>query len=220
MIIQLKRYDKPLQNEWIMEYNYGRNYKHSEGQEWGNGYSNQYSIDINSNTRYPTGNIPKNRYDGGMKQRAKLSEAEKTPIQRISDYIDKSKMCNRTGNIQGSSKNMRELSDMRNEQQISTIPVDNIRKNYFQKITDSEWKNRPSSNLTWPYWELKKNRYEKQLVPWWLANDQQTQKTENFQTFTLNESIPKHKQPFWPGSIGWTGDLGAFGEVPNPPWSH
>ncbi|CAG9538044.1 unnamed protein product [Cercopithifilaria johnstoni] len=196
-IKQLKTLDKPSE-EWNMEYNYGRNYKHSKGQEWGNGYNNQYN----------TGNILRNhQYEGAKKQRAKLLQTEITPIW-ASTNIDESKM------YRGGASEM-------NDKQQGSMQQSNTLEKQFQKKTGSKmknWYNWPSKNLTWPNWILKKNPYEMQLVPWWNTNDQQAQKAQSVPRFMPDEIILKQKKFFWPGSIGWTGDLGPFREVPIPPW--
>ncbi|VDM13914.1 unnamed protein product [Wuchereria bancrofti] len=164
--------DRPI--EWNTEYNYGRNYKHSEGQEWGTGYNNQYS----------TANI--------MKKRPKL---EVSPAQwTLPPNIDESKM-----HAAGMYK-------MNAGLQHANILPSNILKKQFQEKTGNDaenWHNWPKKSITWPNLLLfKKNQYEKQQIPWWDINNNQ----------------PKQKQPFWLGSIGWTGDLGPYGEVPPPPW--
>lgn len=195
-ITQSKILDRP--NEWDTEYNYGRNYKHSEGQEWGSGYNNHYN----------TGNIMKNRYDEIKKQRPKWPQTEISPTHWASTDTDESKM------------SMRGLSEAYDEQQPNMLRSDVLKKQ-FQPKTGSEvknWYNWPRNNISWPNWVPKRNPYEKQLVPWWSTDSQQAQKAQEVARLTLAETIQKQKQPFLLNSVGWTGDLGPFSEVPYPPW--
>ncbi|KAL3990869.1 hypothetical protein ACH3XW_33570 [Acanthocheilonema viteae] len=186
-INRLKILDKPM-DEWNTEYNYGRNYKHSEGREWGTGYNKQYGNE----------DMLKNLYEEAKKQSGKLPKAES--IQRV----------------------LANVRDPRTEEKHQgSMLRSNILKKQFQKRTDSKvknWYNWPSKNLTWPNWTPKKNPYERQLIPWWNSDDEQVHKAKKVERFMVDRVIPKPKQFFWPGSIGWTGDLGPFSEIPTPPW--
>ncbi|VIO89575.1 Uncharacterized protein BM_BM11031 [Brugia malayi] len=165
--------DRPI--EWNTEYKYGRNYKHSEGQEWGTGYNNQYST-------------------ANMKKRPKLLQVEVSPARWTSPpNIDESTKMHAAG--------MYEVNA--GSQHASMLPSNILKKQFQEKFASDveNWHNWPKKNITWSNWLFKRNQYEKQQVPWWDTSNQ-----------------PKQKQPFWPGSIGWTGDLGPYGEVPPPPW--
>ncbi|EFO19140.1 hypothetical protein LOAG_09355 [Loa loa] len=185
-ITQPRLLNKP--GRWNMEYNYGRRYEHSKGQEWGTGYNNQYN-DVNVT-------------------KPKLSQTELSPVQWTSSNTDKFKI-----HAQGISE--------RNDEQQASMLRSNDQKKQFQEKTGSEvknWHNWPSKNITWPGWVLKGNHFKKQLVPWWNTGNQQVMKAQKVARFMSGEAITKQKPPFWPGSVGWTGDLGPFGEVPSPPW--
>uniref|UniRef100_A0A0R3RMU7 Uncharacterized protein n=1 Tax=Elaeophora elaphi TaxID=1147741 RepID=A0A0R3RMU7_9BILA len=185
--------------EWSMEYNYGRNYKHSEGQEWGNGYSNLYN----------TGNAMKNRNEEEKKQRGK----------KLSQIAIASPQWWAFANTDESREAYAVNDD---EQHVESSKLQfNIANKQFQKKIGSEmrsWYNWPSKNLTWPNWVHKKNPYEKLWVPWWNANNEQTQKAQKVAKYAYDKINTEQNQFFWPGSIGWTGDLGPFGQVPTPPW--
>ncbi|OZC09032.1 hypothetical protein X798_03963 [Onchocerca flexuosa] len=179
------------EKEWNVEYNYGRNYKHSEGQEWGSGHN--------------TANVLKNQYQGEMEQIPKLAHTETwTP-----------------SNTDESWMYIREMSEPYDGQQPNMLQSNALKKQ-FQEKTDNEeknWYNWSNKNVTWPNWiPLKKYHNEKYPTPWWNDDSQQTEKSPKVRKFTLDEVISKKKKPFWSGSIGWTGDLGSFGEVPLPPW--
>lgn len=151
-----------------MEYNYGRKYKHSQGEEWGNGHNVR---DISKTNKY---------------------EENVTPI--------------------WSSGNARKTFNVITDKY---LPFNNFKKQFEKEIGSRgiNWYNWPSKNLTWPNWTAKTNPYQKQLIPWWNS-DTHYQQIQNAATFML----PMQEQFFRPRSIGWTGDLGPFDEVPTPSW--
>ncbi|VDK87030.1 unnamed protein product [Litomosoides sigmodontis] len=171
---------RPVKSEWNVEYNYGRNYKHSEGKEWGTGYNNLYN---GGDT------LRMSEYDGGKAESV-------TPVR--------------------SSGSARETSNGLIDKQ---LPFNDRKKQFEKRIGNGAtkyWYNWPIKNLTWPNWTVKENPYRRQLIPWWNSNTryQHVQEAEKVGTFML----PVQHRFFWPRSIGWTGDLGPFGEVPTPSW--
>uniref|UniRef100_A0A915Q0F3 Uncharacterized protein n=1 Tax=Setaria digitata TaxID=48799 RepID=A0A915Q0F3_9BILA len=190
--------------EWNMEYSYGRNYKHSEGQEWGTGYRSE-----NENV-----NSDENQVGGMRTQKPEILEAETSPAKWSSFDTDESLMYARP--------------DISDAQQLYKLRVGELEKN-FQEKRDNDvknWQNWPKKNLAWSNWDLlKSNHYDKQPVPWWSADSQQPEKARKVtslnnqdERFMLHRSNLERKQPFWLRSVGWKGDLGSYGEIPPPPW--
>ncbi|VDM95609.1 unnamed protein product [Thelazia callipaeda] len=193
-------YNNQKQAEWNQEYNYGRNYKHSEGKEWGTGYNNRYS----------TGNDAKDEY-----QIMKILSPTSTMKNFAKEYswIDSSFPI-----TQISNSNLQYKSDNDFHQKTGSPikhwyhwPSKNITWPNWVPIKGNNYVKQPA-----PWWNLGTQQTNNAPELKWFGSESD----DNINNKKVKGNIirKQNKQLLWSGSVGWKGDLGGFGEIPSPPW--
>ncbi|VDK60938.1 unnamed protein product [Gongylonema pulchrum] len=237
--------DVPEKGEqWSTQYSYGGNYKHSQGQHWGTGHTNHYTTDdtgpaVDSDITNPGVYSPPVQVQEQLKNQAQqpsyiITNTESVPESEITNPETYGPIVQQVQE-QSKSQAQQPARSYGTEEGWANVPkafvYDEQGSNQTTQRTTPKlgfygnevksWPSWPARNISWPNWvPIKGDRYEKQPAPWWEKGSQQEQRAPVFSwTSSDGKKGKRNEKPYWSGSVGWTGDLGGFDEVPLPPWS-